>query len=981
LKECRPSESIVKRNFLVRLLFHRDWWQVCAHQDGLLVKGANKEFVLSLQEMLQPAEMLSGILGTRLIIKTNRAIHSVAGFKKTELSPLIENLNSRFQLHAENLLRSECLDLHSIAKSIQQFLDRKQYARDSKRRQLLDLAIRANAVQQRTFWSFYAKPEQLDSAAAVSKFIQDSENLVREANAYFVENALSTYKQFFDTVERKPLTIPQRRSCVIVEDNNLVLAGAGTGKTSTMIGRAGYLLASNQAMPDELLMLAYARKAAEEMQERMDKRLRPLLTSGTPTIKTFHALGLEIIGKVEGRRPSLSKLAEDSHAFARFIDEQLGILLSDAFYSSKIVRFFTSYLYPYRNPFDFDSMQEYNEYIRQHEVRTLQGEVVKSYEECEIANFLLQHGVTYKYEEPYVIDTAGPDHRQYKPDFFLPDHNIYIEHFALNKAGDPPEYLDQTRYLDGIKWKRELHNLHKTTLIETYSHLKREGRLQTVLTETLTEAGVKLVRRPDQELLTDLSEKGVISNFAKLIQDFVILFKQSYLAWQELWEKAKGHIDAERMHSLLEIFKPIYESYQKYLQERKEIDFADMIAKAIEHVEAGKFDSPYTHILVDEFQDISDSRARLLTALKHQRPECVLFAVGDDWQSIYRFTGSDIGLTKYFEKSFGASAVTALDTTFRFNNMIGAVSSSFVLKNPEQISKTISSHSKVQEAAVSLIRVLEPEQGVQLALNAIDKTVRSKRGQKASVMILARYNFQITPEALSRTILRNFRELDIECMTAHAAKGKEADYVIVTGMDKGKHGFPSEVVTDSLLEFLLPEQENYKFAEERRLFYVALTRARHRVYLVYNPLQASSFIKELLNDRYPICTTEFHESLLHSAIDEVPCPGCISGSLIPRQGENGSFVGCNNYPFCRYTERGCPQCSYLMVRNGRFRICANENCRGIIPICPDCGGEMVKRNGPYGPFWGCRNYRQNSAFLCTHTEKRIVFPDAASPSS
>jgi len=973
LKERRSSDAIIKRNFFVRLLLNRDWWQVCSHQDGLLVKGSDKEFVLSLQEMLQPAEMLSGILGTRLIIKTNRAVHSVAGFKQTELSPLIEKLNSRLQLHAENLLRAECLDLHTVSQSIQQFLDRKQYARDSKRRQLLDLAIRANAVQQRSFWSFYAKPEQLDSAAVVSKFIQDSENLVREANAYFVENELSAYKKFFDTVERKPLTLSQRRSCVIIEDNNLVLAGAGTGKTSTMIGRAGYLLASNQAMPDELLMLAFARKAAGEMQERMDKCLRPLLAAGTPTIKTFHALGLEIIGKVEGRRPSLSILAEDSHAFTRFIDEQLDILLSDAIYKSKIVRFFTSYLYPYRNPFDFDSMQEYNDYICKHEMRTLQGEAVKSYEECEIANFLLQHGVSYKYEEPYVIDTAGPDHRQYKPDFFLPDYNIYIEHFALDKAGRPPKHIDQSSYLAGIKWKREQHNLHKTTLIETYSHLKREGRLQTVLAEELTKAGVKLVRRPDQELLAELREKGAISDFAKLIQDFVILFKQSYLAWQELWEKAKGYIDTERMHCLLEIFKPIYESYQKYLQERREIDFADMIAKAIEHVESRKFDSPYTHILVDEFQDISDSRARLLTALKRQRPECVLFAVGDDWQSIYRFTGSDIGLTKHFEKSFGSSAVTALDTTFRFNNMIGAVSSSFVLKNPEQISKTISSNSTVQDPAVSLIRALDSEQGVRLALNAIDKTVRLKRGQESSVMILARYNFQLSPEALSRTIIRNLGGLDIECMTAHAAKGKEADYVIVLGVDKGKHGFPSEKVTDPLLEFLLPQEESYKFAEERRLFYVALTRARHRVYLVYNPLQASSFIKELLNQKYPVCTTEFDESVLHLAIADVPCPRCMSGSLIPKNGEHGSFVGCNNYPFCRYTERGCPQCSYLMARNGRFRTCANENCRGVIPICPACGGEMVKRNGPYGPFWGCRNYRQNSAFICTHTEKRIDF--------
>ncbi len=243
----------------------------------------------------------------------------------------------------------------------------------------------------------------------------------------------------------------------------------------------------------------------------------------------------------------------------------------------------------------------------------------------------------------------------------------------------------------------------------------------------------------------------------------------------------------------------------------------------------------------------------------------MLFAVGDDWQSIYRFTGSDIGLTKHFEKLFGARAITSLDTTFRFNKEISDVASTFVLKNPEQIKKSIGSLSQVNEPAISLVRVLEPDKGLRLALSAISKWPRPESGKKTSVIVLARYNFLIdkwSSPIAKRRINAAFPTLDITFITVHSAKGKEADYVVTVGLEKGKDGFPSEKETDSILEFLLPEREPFPFAEERRLFYVALTRARHRVYLVYNPLIASSFIKELVKMGHSVCSnTDFHRIL------------------------------------------------------------------------------------------------------------------------
>lgn len=862
--------------------------------------------------------------------------------------------------------------LKMTSERIDNFLATNSYARDSHRQILVDMAGKALSATRTARWRFLSSLAEKQLTSKVERFFVDSKSLVANANKLFVESELLTFSEFFDTVESKPLTPAQRRSCVVSEDNNLVLAGAGTGKTSTMIGRAGYLLASKRARPDQLLMLAYAKKAAEEMQERQNSRLQPWLSSGVPTIKTFHALGLEIIGAVEGRRPDLTPMAEDKKRFGKFIDSEITKHCDEPEYRAMLVRYYGSERFPYRNPFDFDSMQDYYNYVRANELRTLKGEVVKSFEECVIANFLSANSINYEYEHPYEIDTSGPDFRQYKPDFFLPDNGVYIEHFALDREGQPPFHFDQRKYLEGIKWKRALHLKHGTKLVETYSYLKREGLLESVLAESLLTAGIELHPKSDEELLLELRQSSEITDFAELMSGFVDIFKQSGHDLDSVRKAALKHIDATRLLLLLDLFSPILKAYEDELAKCRQIDFADMIRRAIAHVESNSFESPYSHILVDEFQDISSSRARLISSLVKQQSESVLFVVGDDWQSIYRFTGSDISYTRDFQKKFGATAITPLDTTFRFNDQIGDVASKFVLKNPAQIVKSIQSIAKTPHPAISLIRSVSTEVGLNMALDAIDKRMSHGLEHNPTVLVLGRYNFVVdewsTP-AEKRRIRTLYPSLDIKFMTVHAAKGKEADFVVVLGLGRGKHGFPSEKPTDSVLDFLLPEQESFSLAEERRLFYVALTRARHRVYLAYNPMETSTFVLELLNEEngYPICTDEFDSELTCEGIANVPCPNCGTGSLIPKEGAYGAFVACNNFPYCKYKEHPCPQCGGLMRRRGGSRVCTKRACSTEIPICPKCGGEMVERSGPSGRFFGCINYRRDADFFCTHT--------------
>ncbi len=971
------AELIAKRGFIANLIFRDAWNLIKVQENYLIISDGNKNYSLAVTSLSEPTQVRPFLFWSHLIITSDKKRYTFKGFNRKSLEAISTDLNNTFSSFAIKTLESDCSSLMNVYREIKNFTSKGRYLRDSERRKLVVVGDKALEIQNHHFWKQFSSKKLKDAFHSILDFTRNSEQLVKSANLIFVEDALNVFKQFFDTVEKNPLTNPQRRACVINEDNNLVLAGAGTGKTSTMIGRAGYLLASDQASPDQILMLAYGKKAMLEMQERQDKCLRPWLNTGTPTIKTFHAIGLDIIKKSQTNKPSISPFVEDSHSFARFLDKLLQSQLNDEDYKSVFIEYFASYMYPYRNPFDFETMQEYNGYVRKNELRTLQGEVVKSFEECEIANFFLQHGVKYKYEEPYKINTTSPDFRQYKPDYYLPDYDIYIEHFALDKLGKPPKHFDQQKYLDGITWKRDLHARHKTKLLETYSYQKRDGTLLTNLADKLQKSGVVLTRRNDEELLAELKGLGKVSEFAKLLSDFLVLFKESYLSWTEVLKQAKAHIDSDRLCILLEIFKPIFDGYQEHLKSNNEIDFADMIGIAIDAVESNRFVSPYTHILVDEFQDISKSRARLILALLRQNVDSVFFAVGDDWQSIYRFTGSDIGVIKNFQTFFGASAITALDTTFRFNNSIGDVASMFVLKNPEQIKKTIGSITHVSEPAVSLLRVIDQEKGLILALDSICKRVQATQGKKTSVMVLDRYRFLFDSwqdNGAKRRIINKYPSLELTWLTVHASKGKEADFVVVLEMGKGKYGFPSEKENDAILEFLLPNNEKYLFAEERRLFYVAMTRARHRVYLVYDPSNASSFIRELAKKGYAVCTNEFDELHIDKDIADISCPLCMTGDLVPKKSKNGAFVGCNQYPFCKYTERACLQCGDLLKTEGRFKICTNSKCNAIEPICPACGDLMIKRNGPYGEFWGCRNYGRSQEIMCTHTENRIVFP-------
>ena len=762
-----------------------------------------------------------------------------------------------------------------------------------------------------------------------------------QANSAFVKTSIVSVRAAAP-VQLPPLTEEQAEAVAADEDVTLVLAGAGTGKTAVIIAKVAHLVRNAGVSPNDILVLAYNRNAAEEIRNRLPGDL------AETDVSTIHAFGRRVIAESDVA-PTISKLATDDRALDLALQRILKELLQDPRMAEAVIEFLANCSAPYRSPFDFDGPPAYNEYVHNAELRTLSEDLVKSFEELEIANFLTENGVRFDYEGQYEHRTATSNYRQYQPDFYLPDYGIYIEHFALDEDDLPPPAWKG--YAEGVEWKRQTHRRFGTKLIETHSSQYAQGSLFPALRERLEAEGVALVPLPLSELVAYLSQQRVLG-LASLLATFLNHVKTANLEREELRNRAQAHKDRRRNHRFLDVFEEAYARYQQMLQEERALDFHDLINLAVRIIDEGVWESRYKYVLVDEFQDISAGRMALLQALKARG--VAYFLVGDDWQSIYRFAGSDVRILRDCQSYLGHVRECTLSQTFRFGKGILEPATEFVQRNPEQMQRPLLPAPTADDGGIAVVSSGDPQEGVELALSEI---LSKRTGGRASVLVLGRY--RRSGQALS---LRPFQqELQIETSTIHRAKGGEADFVVVHDLTDGRYGFPSRVEDDPLMDLVLPPilGKAYPFAEERRLFYVAMTRARTATYLVTDALRPSEFALEL-----------GRESSLVRQIGKLAwkCPRCPSGRLLVSQSSGN--LRCSNYPHCQHLSPRCPGCGegYAVISERNMPSeCTNPACDHPPDVCPGCGlGVLILREGRNGCFWGCSEFASEPS--CRYTE-------------
>lgn len=904
----------------------------------LLSSGSNDETEIKLNAV-EHVELKEGILWNRLqILLENGETIETNGLPKAASRAFTAQIRRAFAGHfySHNYQKAKTV--------LQQLPDTGTYLQ----RQTFDVLCSLAKSQMPRFEFLQEKPEDPEQSSAfhtLLRLLKRDESLAEEHNKRFIQSELERHRDFFDTAEKNPLTQKQREAVVVNERANLVIAGAGSGKTSVMVARVGHVIDKYGLLPDEILLLAFNKTAAEELQQRIEERLN---IEGAKA-STFHALGLEIIARSEGVKPSVAPWAGSETQKAQRIESMITELASrDAAFSQLLLDFFSKPFSAYKSVFEFENEVAYRRYIRDNRIVTLKGEEVKSYEECEIANFLFLNGVSYRYEAPYEHSTGTEKFSQYRPDFYLPDYGLYLEHFGIDEKGNTAPYVERQPYLEGMVWKRALHRHYQTKLLETYSYQKQGGCLLARLREQLEEHGVRFSPISFSAALDHLNESGVFSSFARTVSTFIAHYKSNGHSIDTLKKRAD---EDERTLAFLSLFEPLLKRYEAAKEEEGVIDFEDMISRAIHYVENGTFKSPYRCILVDEFQDISIARARLVRALHRVQSGCVLTAVGDDWQSIYRFAGSDISLFHDFERFFGESRRVILDYTFRFNDKLSEVSQKFVEANPKQIKKKIRTLKSVPQPAVHVWWGESKDIG---RIRAILREIGQKSLQpNPSVYIIGRTRYAFAPDIA--LIKGEFPNLRIKTLTAHASKGLEADYVILSGLASGRYGFPSTMEDDPILDIVLAEQEAFEHAEERRLFYVALTRAKEEAHILSSDSEVSPFARELVDEKYAV-THHYSQKT-----QPRPCPSCKTGNLVIRTGQNAKqFLGCSNYSAgCSYTEAlaFCPVCKTgIMQRDKDHYSC--YGCGHRLPACPECGSVMTVRENRTSKqkFFGCSSY-------------------------
>ena len=709
---------------------------------------------------------------------------------------------------------------------------------------------------QKSLEAFHIQPSE-----AISKFARDFGNihaLVKKHNEEIVQNILDTHKVFFDHCLKYPLDKQQRRSIVSEEDNCLVVSSAGSGKTFSIVGKVKYLTEVKGIAPHKILLISYTNKAAAELTERM-------ATNGLKGY-TFHKLAIDIIGRATGTKPSICDNTD-----SLFVDIY-HTLLGNKDFKNSIVEYFIDYQ---SNEVDWEQRKnERREKLSEQKNVQLKAMFpdmdgrtiyVRSEQEQKICFVLSSLGVRFRYEEAYEHQLADEMHSQYRPDFSIyfkqngVTKRIYLEHFGIDEHGLVPAWFAKDKnityeeanqkYNDGITWKKAAHEKFGTQLLVTSSADFHYSDIRDKLRKLLDDAGVPIQEKTDEELYDLVLPKGSKQEkaFIRLVATFVTLVKSNCKSVKEVLKQAKNAEDERSVFIIKNIFLPVYERYVSALRDNNQIDFTDAILQATEICRVSR-PVGYDYIIVDEFQDISVDRYNFLKVLREGNPPAKLYCVGDDWQSIYRFSGSDMALFNQFSEYFGATEINKIETTYRFGEPLVSLSSHFIQRNKSQIQKDIHSFSSEMKTELEFYSYDRHDY-----CNTIGRLVASIPSDK-SIFLLGRYSFDDYYLSFMYQSIKEGNRFfyviggrKIEFLTVHKSKGLEADYVILLQCNKDTYGFPSLVSDDPVLNYVLTKSDQFPYGEERRLFYVAITRAKMKTLVLYDKRFPSVFVDEFLH--------------------------------------------------------------------------------------------------------------------------------------
>lgn len=849
----------------------------------------------------------------------------------------------------------------------------------------------------------YCKKNKLDfkTTEQIVIAIKNLEDSVKSHNKDYIAKDLINNKEYLDNIFIKcdpniKLDKEQRTVVLSDEDYTLVIAGAGAGKTTTIAAKVKYLVDKKGIKPEEILVISFTNKAVNELRERINDNL-----GISCPVTTFHSTGNAIIRKQQSERLNVASEAVLYNVINQYLQEYA---LNNVELLNKLILFFSYYL-----DMDLDTrsietlkndlstrafytlksdLEATNEEMIQKDTKakiTINNERVKSVEEARIANFLYMNNVDYEYERPYEFHIKGAK-KIYTPDFtiFQNGRKIYLEHFGISESGTSNRFTAEElkRYKSRIVDKINLHKQHGTTLIYTYSKYNDSSNLLDKLKQLLIKENVKLTPRTSDEVYLKLQknkENRYFIKFCKLMLVFINNFKTNGYG-EEDFNRLKLKSNNERNKVFLDIAHSVYNYYQNHLQANNMVDFQDMInesTKILKEVKEMKRKLAFKYIFVDEYQDISLQRFNLTKALS-EVTDAKIIAVGDDWQSIYAFSGSKLELFTKFKESLGYADILQITHTYRNSQELIDIAGTFVQRNNSQIKKRLISPKRLK-FPIAIFTYSDdskknPSSGKSGILEGkakcltkiLEVIVDRQKKDNSSILLLGRYGFDGTRLADTSLFYLDEKEqirsckfpnINLTFMTAHSSKGLGYDDVVIINGEDGLYGFPSQIQNDPVLNLVISNDNSYEYAEERRLFYVALTRTKNRVYILTPELHPSRFVIELLkmnSDKIYIDNKDISRKETNYVKNFKKCPVCGFPMYLSKSKYYGRniWVCTNDQEICDFVTND--------LHGGKTRI----------RKCPEClNGYLFikKKKDANSYFLGCNNYKPNGKG-CNYTE-------------
>jgi DNA helicase IV len=691
----------------------------------------------------------------------------------------------------------------------------------------------------------------------------------------------------------------KQREAVVSDDKRLlVLAGAGSGKTKTLLQKLIYLIEERNVSPSSILAITFTKNATNEMIDRLiisadtsgqyesmlgDKSITKAVKEKERfnqqkkykwidglTVRTFHSFCYSILRnygvnefdnkfKIIGDEKREEEDELYKHVAPETVFEVVHKLLIDQCgntdYLLQLKRYILDYIVDKIHKHEIKYMPKDGKYFT-----SLDGTKVRSKSEQFIADWLYRHSIKYEYEPLLNVKDFA-----FHPDFYIPEANLYIEH--ISDKSYP------------IKEKEEQFKKGNLLLVKTYESMTKDSAL---FNHTLDEI-VKNRLPSNYHKTVTLTYKEEFNGYLENVKDFITqiiritdMIKVEDIELKTVIESAAKD-QHERVRNFYKLAIPIVEKYNHYCIDKSYLDFNDLISTSASLFQnhpdiANKYRSKYQYILVDEFQDVNNLQVDLIKLLLTDQTQ--LFCVGDDWQSIYGFRGSNVSYIIDFGKHFPDSKVVKLNLNYRSTQNIVEASNEVIKHNKFKIEKELHS-SKRSEHKIVVYAGNCDEENIRFCADTV-RELLDDGFTNEDILFLYRRTHMFNPAAYSGkpSYARTFYDegIKVQARTIHASKGLEAKVVFILGLTEGNGGFPDIWLEDRIFQIIKKANHDLLLEEERRLFYVAITRAKEKLYLITEKGNESSFLKEI-PEIFTVKTSIPMKSVVEKAI---LCEQCFS---------------------------------------------------------------------------------------------------------